>query len=284
MMSLTHSDENHQAGTALFLAGKYDEAAQRFAAAISSNPCAEFWNDWATAHAAAGHLPEALEGYRHAQRLEPENTDVSANLAVLQRNLEIRKQQPVGADLQNIHHTATTLLGLEQREAAATLLRELLCLQESPQPWLDLGGIHLASGHLLATEVCYRRAAELDSPGAIANIRLHLLLTALSPKAEASPFQASLPADPLLRAQFIAALVEDLKRYIAILPPESPEAPPEIARALAINHADSSWFAMQSYRLLEAVPDACRAEVFAEIAGLCSKDYRLFLGFAEYFL
>ena len=78
--SSSSAAEKHQQGLRLFQESQIEEALSVLGEALAEEGNAERWNDWATAHMAAGHMENAEAGFRRALELDPENPRIVANL------------------------------------------------------------------------------------------------------------------------------------------------------------------------------------------------------------
>lgn len=62
--SSAYAAEKHQQGLRLFEKGQIEEALSLLGEALAEAGTAERRNDWATAHMAAGHMENAVAGFR----------------------------------------------------------------------------------------------------------------------------------------------------------------------------------------------------------------------------
>ena len=75
--------EKHQQGLRLFQEGQIEEALSLLGEALAEERTAERWNDWATAHIAAGHVENAKAGFRRALELDADDPRIAANLGTV---------------------------------------------------------------------------------------------------------------------------------------------------------------------------------------------------------
>ncbi len=75
--------DTHRQGLQLFKESQFEEAAKWLREALTLEPTAEHWNDWASAELACGRTPQAEAGYRQALTLDLDNGEAALNLGVL---------------------------------------------------------------------------------------------------------------------------------------------------------------------------------------------------------
>jgi Flp pilus assembly protein TadD len=75
--------EAHRQGLQLFKESQFEEAAKWLREALTLDPTAEHWSDWASAELACGRMPQAEAGYRQALTLDLDNGEAALNLGVL---------------------------------------------------------------------------------------------------------------------------------------------------------------------------------------------------------
>jgi len=73
----------HRQGLQLFKQSQFEEAAKWLREALTLEPTAEHWSDWASAELACGRTPQAEAGYRQALTLDLDNGEAALNLGVL---------------------------------------------------------------------------------------------------------------------------------------------------------------------------------------------------------
>jgi Flp pilus assembly protein TadD len=74
---------SHLRGIRLFKENRIPEALLALDDALREGESAELWNDWATAHVAAGRFEEAEKGFGRALELDPKHCQAAVNLGVL---------------------------------------------------------------------------------------------------------------------------------------------------------------------------------------------------------
>jgi Flp pilus assembly protein TadD len=73
----------HQQGLQFFHENQYENAAKWLREALTLDPTAERWSDWASAELACGRTEQAEAGYRQALKLDLDNGEAALNLGAL---------------------------------------------------------------------------------------------------------------------------------------------------------------------------------------------------------
>jgi len=73
----------HRQGLQFFKENQFAEAAKWLREAVTLDPTAEHWNDWASAELACGRTQQAEAGFRQALTLDLDNGEAALNLGVL---------------------------------------------------------------------------------------------------------------------------------------------------------------------------------------------------------
>jgi Flp pilus assembly protein TadD len=284
-------DNKHQRALKLFAGNEHEQAAKLLTEILIENESAEVWNDWASVRTTGGHLLEALEGFRRAASLEPDNAQVCANLEALTQALQ--QQRAAAAENMGgmerrspIRKNAITCFRNENYREATQILQQLLLAGESAEFWCDLGTIHVALGSYVDAELAYRRALELDGNNVLATTNLVLLLEMTGRKAKAVIWIESISETAMRQARGSGRLAMDgplsrqeilsnLVKAIRMLPEFPPDMPLEMVAALAVNHSDSSYFVGLCRKLLEDVPEKYKMDAWAAIISAAANDHRL---------
>src|ERR1700686_680157 len=133
-------DNQQQRGLELFAGNEHEQAAKLLTEILIENESSEVWNDWASVRTTGGHLLEALEGFRRAASLEPDNSQVCSNLETLTQALE--QQRAAAAENMggmerrtSIRKNAITCFRNENYQEATQILQQLLLAGESAELW-----------------------------------------------------------------------------------------------------------------------------------------------------
>jgi Flp pilus assembly protein TadD len=73
----------HLQGLQFFKENQFENAAKWLREALTLDPAAERWNDWASAELACGRTEQAEAGYRQALKLDLDNGEAALNLGAL---------------------------------------------------------------------------------------------------------------------------------------------------------------------------------------------------------
>ena len=77
----------HDYAVYLFQQGFYEDAVNHLGEVLREQETSERWSDWATAHFALSHFPEAERGFRRALELNPDLADAAVNFGTMLASL-----------------------------------------------------------------------------------------------------------------------------------------------------------------------------------------------------
>ncbi len=77
----------HDYAVYLFQQGFYEDAVNHLGEVLQEQETSERWSDWATAHFALSHFPEAERGFRRALELNPDLADAAVNFGTMLASL-----------------------------------------------------------------------------------------------------------------------------------------------------------------------------------------------------
>src|SRR5689334_7280012 len=73
----------HNQAILAFQEGRVEEALRLLGELLAANESSELWNDWAAIQLEAGFAGKAEDGFTRALKLDPQNTEATANLGLL---------------------------------------------------------------------------------------------------------------------------------------------------------------------------------------------------------
>jgi O-methyltransferase len=130
-------DENHRAALKLLEEGRTEEAIHSLEEALSEQPTAERWNDWAVAQSACDRADKAEDGFRRALAVDAADGQAALNLGVLlatlgreQEALPFLKQAAGRVDESQRAIIKEVLATCSRKAASDTLARSQAAFQD----------------------------------------------------------------------------------------------------------------------------------------------------------
>lgn len=198
----------HNLGSALARAGRWDEAAANFEAALKIKPrYPDAHYDLGIIAAERGRLPEAIEHYHRALELNPDFPEAHNNLGSilgqLGRHNEARQQLLLAVQLKpdfpEAHNNlANVEAALGNLNAAIAHYQFVVSLRpKHPQAWRNLGLAYDQQGCFRQAATNFARAAELERGSGDALVSLGIELAKLhQPEEAAAQFHRALALRP----------------------------------------------------------------------------------------